>query len=132
MGGGRIKEAPYIMDDAVLPLEGVPAGSVPPRVTDEETATPRNRKKEKKQLDNVAGEVSWKFAVSMVANVIMLAIVVGMFILASTMDSPTILNYENQIINKYEAWEQELSKREQAVKDAEKALETREQSYKGE
>ena len=129
----RIREAPYIMEDAIMPLEGRPPGMVPPENKDnKDTQTPRDRKKEEKQLKHVAGEVSWKFAVSLAANVIMLVIVVGMFILASTMDSPTILNYENKIINKYEAWEQELTKREQAVKEAEDSLGIREQSYKGE
>ncbi|MCR5784038.1 MAG: hypothetical protein K6G40_00155 [Eubacterium sp.] len=118
----RIKEAPFIMDEAVTPLEGMPLDSVPPEGEDKNKTVPRDKKREKKELESAAGEVSWKFAISLFANVVMLVIVIGMFILASTINSPTILNYENKIIDKYEAWEQELSEREEAIEKAEKSL----------
>ena len=37
-------------------------------------------------------------------------------------DVPTIVNYETAIVNKYSEWEQELSERERAVREAERAL----------
>ncbi len=46
-------------------------------------------------------------------------IVIGMFYVNSTINSPTILNYEEQLLNKYSSWEQELSEREAAVKEKE-------------
>jgi hypothetical protein len=42
-----------------------------------------------------------------------------MFYVNSTINSPTILNYEQEILNKYAAWEQELTEREAAVKEKE-------------
>ena len=41
--------------------------------------------------------------------------VIAMFIISGTGNNTTILNYENQLIDKYEAWEQELEQREAAV-----------------
>lgn len=45
--------------------------------------------------------------------------IIGMFYVNSTINSPTILNYEEEIINKYSAWEQELTEREAAVRERE-------------
>jgi biopolymer transport protein ExbB/TolQ len=45
--------------------------------------------------------------------------VIGMFAIQMTTGSVNILNYENEIINKYEKWEQELSEREAAVRELE-------------
>ena len=50
---------------------------------------------------------------------IVLAIcIVAMFAITATANSPTILNYEQQIVDKYEAWEQELTEREAALMEA--------------
>lgn len=54
--------------------------------------------------------------------VVLVVIVAAMFAISLTSGSTTILNYENKIINKYEAWEQELQQREDAVKERENAL----------
>lgn len=48
--------------------------------------------------------------------------VLAMFYISSTMGSPTILNYEEEIINKYASWEQQLIERENAVLIKERAL----------
>lgn len=45
--------------------------------------------------------------------------IIGMFYVNSTINSPTILNYEEEIVNKYSAWEQELTEREAAVRERE-------------
>ncbi len=121
----QIKEAPYIMDEAVFPLEGsTNRDVVPPENVEQENRRPRNRKSEKRQLDKASAPPRRRagMAVSVTLNVILVAIVIGMFLLARTINSPTILNYENEIINKYEQWQSELEEREQAVKEAEQRL----------
>jgi hypothetical protein len=55
-------------------------------------------------------------------NFLAAAMIVGMFFIAMSSSSPTVLNYENEVIDKYSAWEQELSEREQAVKEKERDL----------
>lgn len=57
-----------------------------------------------------------------IASIILTICVVLMFLIMATSGSPTILNYENQMIDKYEEWEQELEQREAAVKERERQL----------
>ena len=51
-----------------------------------------------------------------------------MFYVSSTINSPTILNYEETITDQYSTWKQELDEREAELKAREKALEERENS----
>jgi hypothetical protein len=63
-----------------------------------------------------------------VASVAMLIIIICMFVINGTSDSPTILNYEQTLLNKYAGWETELDEREQALAEREQALNEREQA----
>ena len=61
-----------------------------------------------------------------ILNKILIVICVGlvisiaaMFFINSTINSPTILDYEEQILDKYSNWEQELTKREEALRQRE-------------
>ena len=61
-------------------------------------------------------------ATSVLLNVV-LAVAVGiMLYIATTGNSTTVLNYENQLVDKYEHWEQDLKQREQALKQQEQSL----------
>jgi hypothetical protein len=42
-------------------------------------------------------------------------------------DNVNIINYENEIIDKYESWEQELSERESELDEREKQLDIQEE-----
>ncbi len=53
-------------------------------------------------------------------------IVIALFSVAFTGEHPNILNYENVILDKYSEWEQELTERENAVREKERALEVSE------
>ncbi|MCF0131455.1 MAG: hypothetical protein HUJ71_06980 [Pseudobutyrivibrio sp.] len=52
----------------------------------------------------------------------LLTAVIGMFYVSSTINSPTILNYEEELINKYVDWEQELEEKEMELLQRERAL----------
>lgn len=53
----------------------------------------------------------------------MLAVcVAAMFVITATTNNATVLNYETELINRYEAWEEELSEREAAVSEKEEEL----------
>ena len=60
--------------------------------------------------------------ISVILNIILVMAVIGMFIIAVTGDNPNILNYEKALTNRYASWEQEISQREKAVKEKERAL----------
>ena len=48
--------------------------------------------------------------------------VVAMFAITATTNNTTVLNYENQLIDKYEAWEERLDQRQEAIEAKEKEL----------
>ena len=49
-------------------------------------------------------------------------IIVGMFAVNATSQHPTILNYEQKLIDKYAGWEQELNQREEELVKREQRL----------
>jgi hypothetical protein len=51
-------------------------------------------------------------------------LVLAMFVIAMTSNQPNILNYERVLQDKYAAWDQELTEREQAVREKEQELDT--------
>jgi hypothetical protein len=64
-----------------------------------------------------------KYEITLFVSVILAISIIGMFIIASTSDNPTILNYENKLIDKYAEWEQELDEREAALNEREQMME---------
>lgn len=77
---------------------------------------------EKKMLKKSDGYRK-KYEITLFISVILAVSVIGMFIIASTSNSPTIINYENKLIDKYAAWEQELDEREAALNEREHTME---------
>lgn len=66
------------------------------------------------------------FMITSFLSVVFGLVIIGMFIIMSVSgESVTIVNYENELINKYEAWEKELEEREAVVmqKEAELGIE---------
>lgn len=59
---------------------------------------------------------------SVILNLLLGAAVVAMFAIALNASQPNILNYEKVITNRYATWEQELTEREQAVREKEREL----------
>ncbi|MGN0341418.1 MAG: hypothetical protein ACI4DO_01365 [Roseburia sp.] len=55
-------------------------------------------------------------------NVLLVIAIIAMFLITLTSGNTTILNYENQIIDKYESWEQDLQQREDQLKEREALL----------
>lgn len=61
--------------------------------------------------------LSGKLRVSFLLNIILTICVFLMFIISGTSSHPTILNYETVLINRYSAWEQELTEREAVIRE---------------
>lgn len=62
------------------------------------------------------------FKYSLFLNIFLIILVIGMFLIAASNNSTTVLNYKETITDEYEAWEEELTEREKAVKEKEKEL----------
>ena len=72
-----------------------------------------SKKKEKKSM---------ALPVSIILNVGLIVLVISMFAITLDSSQPNILNYEKNLINQYAAWEQELTEREQAIRERELEL----------
>lgn len=59
---------------------------------------------------------------SILVNIGLLALVIVMFVISTTSSQPTVLNYERVLQNRYAEWEQQLSDREQVIREKEKEL----------
>lgn len=59
---------------------------------------------------------------SLFLNIVFLVMVVIMFVLTLTSDSPNIINYREKIENEYAQWEEDLTNREQELKQREAAI----------
>lgn len=93
-----------------------------PYVTMYHNYTVKKRKEstaETKQRINPAKkkEKADKLTISILLNLFLTLLVVGMFAIAYTSEHPNLLNYERAIVDKYAAWEQDLTEREDALRE---------------
>ena len=111
---------------------GGKSASRPTRQTKEEKVEKASRK-EKKQKEKIEDLTPEKMTVALkrykklsrlllIACITMLLIIIGMFAINATSQNPTILNYEEKIVDKYASWEEELDAREQELNEREQKL----------
>lgn len=67
-------------------------------------------------------EYKGSFITSVCVNVLLALALTAMIVLAYVSEVPTIVNYRTAIENEYSEWEQQLTEREQAVREAERML----------
>ncbi|MDD6811241.1 MAG: hypothetical protein PUD93_05175 [Lachnospiraceae bacterium] len=65
-------------------------------------------------------EYKGRFITSLCFNILLLFVIVAMFFISLRSDSPNMINYRRAIVDEYSEWEQELTEREQAVREAER------------
>lgn len=90
----------------------------------------RKEKKQKEKIEDLTPEnmtVALKrykklSRLLLIACITMLLIIIGMFAINATSQNPTILNYEEKIVDKYASWEEELDAREQELNEREQKL----------
>lgn len=56
-----------------------------------------------------------RLKVALVTNVVLVIVIIAMFVITTTSSNANILNYQEKLENKYAAWEQELTERENAL-----------------
>ena len=100
---------------------------------DYEEKVEKASRKEKKQKEKIEDLTPEKMTVALkrykklsrlllIACITMLLIIIGMFAINATSQNPTILNYEEKIVDKYASWEEELDAREQELNEREQKL----------
>lgn len=78
------------------------------------------QKPAKEKEEGTGKKYKERYQTSIFINLILAIAVVIVLFLATTSGTPNMINYENNLIDKYESWEQELTERETAVKEQEK------------
>lgn len=68
-----------------------------------------------------------KFMISVIFNILLVGAIIAMFVITLKADQPNILNYEKVITDRYATWEQELTEREQTVREKELELQITEE-----
>ena len=63
-----------------------------------------------------------RFTLSVILNVLLVAAIVAMFYISYVSEQPNVVNYERTLTSKYASWEQELTEREQAIREKEREL----------
>lgn len=63
-----------------------------------------------------------RFQISVILNILLILAICAMFIIMLNSDQPNILNYERAIVDRYSYWEQQLTDREQAIREKEREL----------
>lgn len=111
-----LRSIPFVEQEQVL--------SIPVRhpVTEEAARRKEQTVKEPEVKRNVPDGYRKKFEIMTFITAVLALCIIGMFVIAATSNHTTILNYETRLINKYEYWEQELSKREAAISEKEEEL----------
>lgn len=120
VGWEYLRELQRKLDDCGIRKEDIPPITLytvfANRVGDDiKVPAPRIKPKEKNKTKR-------NFVISVFLNFILLAAVVAMFVIAQQSSNPNILNYEKVLTDRYATWEQELSERENAVRDKEREL----------
>lgn len=67
-------------------------------------------------------KVKEKLKLSVIINALLFILVLAMFYITLNGSNPNIINYKKAILNEYASWEQELTERENAVREKEKEL----------
>ncbi len=72
-------------------------------------------KKEKQKLKD-------RLRLSFIINLLLAIVVIAMFAIQLTTSNPNIVNYEEEVLNKYSGWQQELNEKEMALNERESRI----------
>lgn len=110
----------YLLKQPGIEPERVPAISLYSTFSGEvrEKASPaRNRIRAQKEKEQISG-----YKISILLNVLLVLAVIAMFTITIRSDNPNVLNYQRVLTNKYAQWEQELTERENIIREKEREL----------
>jgi len=115
-----LRTNPQILDEEILPIEIVHP-SLQESLKEEKQKHQAKLEEVKKKAAKkpvTDTELLNKYKLSLLINLILVISVIGMFIISATSNHPTVLNYEKELVNRYSTWEQELTEREAALREA--------------
>ena len=81
-----------------------------------------NEKNEQRKKNRRVKTFKKEYKTSLIVNLVLIVMVIAMFIIVLTSDTPNMINYKNALENQYADWEQQLTERENAVREKENEL----------
>lgn len=90
---------------------------------------PKRERKPRISDEQDLGQYQRLAYIFMATTVILFLAIVAMFAITLTSGNPTIINYENEILDKYSEWEETLDAKEQELKQREADIEKKEQAW---
>lgn len=110
-----LRSIPFVNNDEILPIP------VQHPVLEEQLRRRRPEPKKQEKVVERYVNVDYKNRYRVMRGIALaLAVcVVAMFAISSTANTPTILNYEQKLIDRYAEWEEELSEREERLMERE-------------
>lgn len=112
---------PAIRGEGIAPIPVSRQKKREPEKKSEKAVKANPEKKAEIQEKHVDYKKRYKLLLPMC--IALLVIVAAMFAIEATTNNPNILNYENEIINRYEEWERQLEEKEEELKERERTLE---------
>lgn len=125
----QLLKSPMIMESEIIPIELPQKAEIEEIVVKEIKSKGigniKNKKREKidktEKIEKTEKKKK-KINTLFVVNIFLVLTVIAMFVLISTSNVPTIINYKNKIINQYEQWDKELTQRENTIIEKENEL----------
>ncbi|MBQ9342466.1 MAG: hypothetical protein IJT81_08935 [Lachnospiraceae bacterium] len=116
----KLDFTPDIIREEDLIKEAVPDDTVG---STEEKKRPKKLRKYTEKKKSVVGEdverLRGGLVTSLIVNAILVLAIIAMFVLVSKSDVPTIIDYENKLIDRYEEWQKSLEEREATIREYE-------------
>lgn len=109
----------YLYEQETIPVEEIAPIPLYQTYSKEmrESSNPAKSRVKAAELKKEKNAVAMK--ISVMINILLAFAVIAMFVIALNADQPNILNYEQNLLNRYATWEQDLTQREQAVREKE-------------
>lgn len=115
-------KVPAIDNDKIRPIptdEFVKREYVTIKGKEKKPAQQKERPEEERPQEEKSGQ---RLRISLAANVVLVLMVIAMFAITMSSNHPNILNYEENLLNKYAGWEEELTSRERQIMEKEREL----------
>ncbi|MCI5872095.1 MAG: hypothetical protein PUJ55_16065 [Clostridiales bacterium] len=115
-----LQSIPFVNKEEILPIQ-VQHPILEEQMRGNRVASkPKQPEKVKERYVNI--DYKNRYRIMRGIAVVLLVCVAAMFAISATVGSPTILNYEQELINRYAEWEQELNEREAWITEREAEL----------
>lgn len=116
-----LRSIPFVNNEEILPIPV----QHPVLETQMRRRRPEPKKQEKVTERYINIDYKNRYRVVRGIALALAVCVVAMFAISFTANTPTILNYEQQLINRYSEWEEELNEREERIIEREAELSER-------